>query len=267
MSDTLEFLHDHDVIAWEHTLAQHIGKRRTENFFKAFYQPLNELDRALNQLYTRRWIEEAVGKQLDGCGSIVGITRDVPNSVFLEFFGFASQISGRTFSAARMRRKFDPWSTSQTLGDVEFRALIHLKIALDNGHGTAEEIMLAFDQTLSTTRTRVMDAGNATAKVYINDFIMSFDPRSTMLNYMIPRAAGVKFWLHYVDVDNTFGFENQAMDYKGFGEGILARWPESNIPPITVSMSVWDRGDSQWDDGQSVWDLKGYRDDEDAISY
>jgi len=256
MSEFL-FPNDHAEIAWNHWLAQHVDKSETENFVRSFYPPLQWLDDALNQLYTDRWLDTAVGQQLDGIGSIVGIARTVGQAVYLEFFGFASQIAGRGFDQARIRRRFEPWSTSLLLGDIEYRMLIHLKIMLDNSHGTAEEVMLAFNQVLNVERTRVMDRGNANASIFINDFIMSFDPRSQMLQYMIPRAAGVKFWFYYYNADYVFGFENQNQGYFGFGIGILARQPGSNIPPIIPWLSIWDRGESNWDDGHSIWDLKG----------
>jgi hypothetical protein len=257
LADTLDFPHDHAEIAWSHFLAQHVGKTNTENFVRAFYPPLNELDNALNDLYTKRWLETAEGVQLDGIGSIVGIKRTVPNAVYLPFFGFASQIAGRGFGVARMRNKREPYAQSIVLGDYDYRLLINMKIALNNGHGTAEELVYAFNQALNVTGTRVVDVGNANARIYINDFIMSFDPRSELLNYMIPKAAGVKLWPYYVDADYTFGFVNQNMGYYGFGIGVLARSPGSNIPPIVVTMSIWDRGESTYDSGNSVWDLKG----------
>jgi hypothetical protein len=259
MSDTtdlLAFSHDHAEIAWSHWLAQHIGKSNTENFCKAFYPPLNLLDKALNDLYTLRWLETAEGQQLDGIGSIVGISRRVDNAIYIPFFGFASQIAGRGFGQARMRRKREPYSQATILGDIEYRTLLYLKIALNNGHGTAEELIYAFNNSLHVTRTRVDDWGNANARVYINDFIMESDPRSQLLDYMIPKAAGVKLWPYYVNADYTFGFKNQRI-YYGFGIGILARKPGSNIPPITVTISLWDRGDSTWDSGNSIWDQKG----------
>ena len=257
VADKLNFPHDHAVIAWEHFLAQHIGKKNTENFVKSFYPPIKELDDALNDLYTLRWLETAEGAQLDGIGSIVGIPRAVPNAVYIPFFGFSSQIAGRAFGVARMRRKREPYAQSIILGDAEYRVLISLKISLNNGHGTAEELMYAFDNALNVTGTIVMDAGNANARVYINAFIMSYDPRSQMLDYMIPKAAGVKLWPYYVDADYIFGFSNQNMGYYGFDIGILARRPGSNIPPIIHTMSIWDRGESIWDAGDSLWDQKG----------
>jgi len=257
LADTLNFPHDHAEIAWDHFLAQHVGKINTENFVKAFYPPLNELDSALNDLYTKRWLYSAEGVQLDGIGSIVGIPRSVANAIYIPFFGFATQIAGRTFGVARMRRKREPYAQSIILGDTEYRVLISMKISLNNGHGTAEELIHAFNTALNVTGTKVMDAGNANARIYINDFIMSFDPRSELLNYMIPKAAGVKLWPYYYDADYVFGFVNQNMGYYGFDIGVLARRPGSNIPPITVVMSIWDRGESIYDDGNSIWDQKG----------
>ncbi len=260
LNDPLDFPHDHEEIAWSHFLAQHVGKVKTEGFVRAFYPPINVLDKALNDLYTLRWLETAEGVQLDGIGSIVGIERVIAGSVYLPFFGFSSQISGRGFGVARMRRKREPYAESSILGDIEYKAMIYLKIYLNNGHGTAEELIRAFNAALGVTKTRVEDIGNANARVYINDFILSSDPRSQLLEFMIPKAAGVKLWPTYVDADFTFGFINQNMGYYGFGIGILARSPGSNIPPMHVTMSIWDHGQSIWDDGNSLWDQQGIPD-------
>lgn len=255
-TDALAFPHDHAEIAWSHFLAQHVNKANTENFVKAFYQPLNFLDKALNDLYTKRWIDTAEGQQLDGIGSIVGRSREVPNSVYLPFFGFWSQPSGRGFGQARMRHKREPYATSMYLADADYRVALHLKIALNNGHGTAEEMMYAVNTSLGVRGTRVIDYGNANARIYIDDFILPNDARYSILLDNLAKAAGVKLWPFFVDADHTFGFLNQHI-YYGFGIGILARSPESNIPPIVVNMSIWDRGESIWDSGNSVWDLKG----------
>lgn len=255
-TDQLDFPHDHVDIAWSHFLAQHDGKPNTENFVKAFYNPLNVLDKALNDLYTKRWIDTAEGVQLDGIGSIVGRTREVPNSIYLPFFGFTSQPSGRGFGEARLRRKREPFATSNFLGDVDYRIALHMKIALNNGHGTAEELMYAVNTSLRVTGTRVLDVGNGNARIYINDFILPNDPRYSILLDNLAKAGGVKLWPYFVDVDFTFGFANQNI-YYGFGIGIFARSPGSNMPPIVIVMSIWDRGESIWDAGNSVWDLRG----------
>jgi hypothetical protein len=255
LPDAFGFPHDHAQVSWDHFLAQHIGKKNTENFVRAFYHPLNVLDKALNDLYTQRYLATAQGKQLDGIGSIVGISRAFSNQIFLSFFGFSAQIAGKGFGQARLRRRYEPWASTLVLGDTEYRTLLYLKIALNNGYGTAEQIMETFNTTLQVTGTRVLDIGNANARVYINDFIMPTDPRSQLLEFMIPRAAGVKLWPTYVNTEFTFGFSNQNMGYYGFNVGRLARSPGSNIPPIASGDGAqWDSGNSIWDNGSSVWD-------------
>jgi hypothetical protein len=253
LSDDLGFIHDHGQLSWDRWLAQHVGKRNTESFVKAFYPPLNRLDRALNDMYILRWLDTAIGRQLDGIGSIVGITRTVEDGIFMPFFGFTSQPSGRGFGQARLRRRNEPYAESYMMGDVEFRFAIGGKIAFNNGHGTAIEIADSVNRTLNVTRTRVFDAGNANARIYINDMILPNDPRFGLIDRMLPRAAGVKIWPYFVYADRTFGFANQRI-YFGFGIGVLARRPGSNIPPILVDLSLWDNNDSIWDNGDSIWD-------------
>jgi hypothetical protein len=226
VSDDLGFPHDHGEIAWGHFLAQHIGKRNTEDFVRPFYRPLDLLDAVLRELYEKRRIANAVGHALDGIGSIVGIRRIVPNAIYLPFFGFATQPSGRAFGIARMRKDGEPFAATNTLGDEEYRTAIIQKIALNNGHGTAEEIMASLDQALGIEGTRIFDIGNANANLYIPELLTPADPRFYLIDQLLPRAGGVKIWPHYVHGVYVFGFEGKG-DYYGFDVGILARTPGS----------------------------------------
>ena len=81
------FPHIHSEVAWSHFLAQHVGKQYTEGYVKAFYPPLDLLDQAQYDLLTKRGILTSEGAQLDGVGNIVGIDRELDNTVFLPFFG------------------------------------------------------------------------------------------------------------------------------------------------------------------------------------
>ena len=230
-TDVLGFLHDHADIAWSHWLAQHIGKPNTENFVRAFYGPLNILDQALNDMYVDRWLETAEGDQLDGIASIVGTSRTVPHSVYVSFFGFANQVATTGFNQSRLRHENEPWASSSVLGDTDLKTLISFKIFLNNGHGTAEELMNAFNYSLGVTNTRVMDIGDGKANVYINDFFAASDPRSQMLNYMVPKAGGVKLFINFWNLTATFGFSNQNMGYVGFGQGMLTMSTDSALSP------------------------------------
>jgi hypothetical protein len=220
MSDDLGFPHDHGEVAWGHFLAQHLGKVNTENFVKSFYGPLNTLDGILNDLYTERWIETATGSALDGIGSIVGISRVAPFPVYLEFFGFASQPAGRAFGVAPMRHYYESFTTTALMSDGDYRTAIKLKIALNNGHGTAEEIMYAFDTAFKVIGTKVLDAGNGTGTIVVPKVVSTTDPEYYLAQSLIPGAAGVKFYITFAG-SVVFGFANYSTFY-GFGVGVMA---------------------------------------------
>jgi hypothetical protein len=230
MNEDLGFIHNHGDIAWNHFLAQHEGKKHTEDFVLSFYGPLNILDEILEELYTKRWIKTAEGSALDGCGSIVGLGRTVDDAIYLPFFGFITQPSGRAFGVARMRKEGEPYAASNTLPDLEYRARIIAKIHLNNGYGTAEQIMQSMTEALGVEDIYIYDMGNANANLYIGELISQNDPRFYIIDQMIPRAAGVKIY-PYLTGPKTFGFAEQKI-YYGFDVGVMARTPASNIPPI-----------------------------------
>jgi len=235
VSDTIRFSEKNGVVAWGHFLAQHEGRVSTERFVKAFYDPLDLLGPVLHDLLTERGIETAVGRQLDGVGNIVGLTRSVQNAIYLEFFGFISQPAGRAFGEARLRREGEPWAMSQELGDVDYRRAIIMKIALNNAHGTMEEVVRAVSYIMGDDPPdiRIIEPGNATVHIFIDDIqMMQWDPRAFLLEQMLPRAGGVQLWPYVWDTNHVFGFINQNMGYEGFGVGIMARRLASNRPAI-----------------------------------
>jgi len=189
------FPHDHEEIAWSHFLAQHLGKDYTEAFVRAFYPPLNVLDKAQNDLYTLRWLETAVGAQLDGIGYIVGQSRVLSSAIYLPFFGFITQPSGRAFGVARMRHEGEPYADALTLADAEYRSRIILKISLNNSHGTAEDLIIAVSGILGIPKAdvEIRDIGNANFRIYIaGTLILPPDYRVEILQDILPRAAGVQ---------------------------------------------------------------------------
>jgi len=229
---TFGFPYVHSEIAWSHFLAQHEDKLNTEAFVKAFYPPLDILDTAESDLLNKRWIETAEGLQLDGAGNIVGQSRSVEHIVFLPFFGFVTQPAGTGFSQARIRHIREPYAISRVMLDEEYRVAIQQKIKLNNGYGTAEDIIGNINFALGITGSTVIDIGNANARLLINDItITTADPRYDLINRSIFRAAGVKIWPTLVKKGQTFGFANQNI-YYGFNLGIIARNPDSNILPI-----------------------------------
>src|SRR5690606_15665488 len=130
---------DHADIAWNHFLGQYGSSPRLESLVRALYAPLQH--QQLKALHDERWLDSAVGRQLDGIGEIVGQSREIENSIYVQFFGFVGQPATAGFGQARIRREHESETSGSTrLLDAEYRRILYWKIAVNNGHGTTPEI-------------------------------------------------------------------------------------------------------------------------------
>lgn len=216
----LTFGRDHGAIAWNNWLAEFVGKPALEALIRALFPPINTLDGALEQLTTLRWLDTASGAQLDGIGTIVGQPRTISQAIYLAFFGFVSQPAGRAFGVAPMRRENQPFAAAVTLDDSNYRVLIRLKIALNNGHGTTEEIIAACLAIFDAEKVIVENTGNASLTISIGRVLDTSSILYADALGFIPRAAGVGVTLIQFDPSHPFGFSNQG--YFGFGDGRMA---------------------------------------------
>lgn len=218
---SLDLTQDHGAVAWSHWLAQFPDGSRLEALVRALIQPMNGTEAALLQLLNDRWLDVAIGKQLDGIGDIVGLPRTISDVVYVQFFGFLNQPGIGGFGVGRMRRAYESAiGGSTTLLDPEYRRLLYWKIAINNGHGTTPEIIAALKPILDVTRVVVQDRGNAKIAVWVNRLPGASDPLMVNARRWVPKAAGVGLVLT-ASTDVPFGFSNQG--YFGFGVGVMAR--------------------------------------------
>lgn len=105
MSST--YISDHVVRAKNRLIEQYKGKTKVEGVVEALVQPLQDIEDVLLQLKTERWIDSAIGIQLDKIGEIVGIEREYEQ------------------------------------GDEDYRLLIKAKIIMNLNQGTPEEVIAA----------------------------------------------------------------------------------------------------------------------------
>lgn len=105
MSST--YISDHVARAKNRLIEQYRGKPRVEGIVEALVTPLQDIEDVLLQLKTERWIDSAVGIQLDKIGKIVGLERDYGQE------------------------------------DEDYRLLIKAKIVMNLNQGTPEEIIAA----------------------------------------------------------------------------------------------------------------------------
>lgn len=218
----MDFTQDNGLIAWQHWTAQFANSARLESIVRALYPPMQMSQEALRQLLEERWLDTAVGEQLDGIGQIVGQSREIDETVYVPFFGFLGQPSVLGFGQARMRRENEPAISGSTrLLDAEYRKVLYWKIAVNNGHGTAPEIARALSFIFDAAMIRIRDVGNAKIIVWASRIPGPNDPLMVNPKRWIPKAAGVGVQLVSGSTETPFGFANQG--FYGFGVGVMAR--------------------------------------------
>lgn len=209
---------DHQQIAWENWTEQFDGKPNLEALSKSLLAPASGIQSALKQLYTQRWIDTAVGAQLDGIGAIVGQPRQIPDTVYLSFFGYAEQTGAQGYGDARYRRSDESTVGGTTkLPDPEYRQIIRWKIGINNGHGTIPEIKQALKLMLGVEYISVSNQGNAKIRVFIPS-----SPRQSVflpnIRKYIPVAAGVGVSIVTGGTTRPFGYSQQPNTF-GYGVG------------------------------------------------
>ncbi|EHK65310.1 DUF2612 domain-containing protein [Achromobacter arsenitoxydans] len=218
----MDLQQNHAAIAWGHWLGQFQSKPRLRALVTALLKPADGLQGALRDLYEKRWLDSAEGKQLDGIGEIVGLPRTIDDTVYVQFFGFDGQPNVGGFGVARLRRAFErAVGGSTTLLDPEYRKLLYWKIALNNGRGTAPEIAAALKPIFDVSRVLVQDAGNAKIRIWVDRIPGPNDPLMTNPYKWVPKLAGVGVQFISGSTDRPFGFREQG--FYGFGVGVLAR--------------------------------------------
>lgn len=216
--------------AWGHFLAQHKGKATLEAFVRALYAPVGPLADSLVGLQTALDLDRAEGARLDLIGSIVGVSRVIPQGIILSYFGFQSQPAGRGFGQARLRHEGEPVAASYTAPDAEYRRMIRAKIALNNAAGTADDVARVVMAHYAAEFAFVEDLDNAHARVWVGR-IPAPDDALARVTPRLPRAAGVTFEVVFYGAGGTFGFTGQP-GAVGFGQGPMARRAPSNRAPV-----------------------------------
>ena len=218
----MDLQQDHQGIAWGHWLAQFNEKTAIEALVKALLRPTNAINKALQDLIDRRWLDTAEGKQLDGVCEIVGLSRSLVEYLPVTYFGFLHQPSIGGFHAARIKRKHEALATSSAyvLPDHEYRTMLYWKIGINNGHGTVEEIIQSLEQIFGATQVVVTNAGGANLHILISGIADQNHPLLSRIVEFVPRAAGVGLSVDIGGLE-TFGFKE--FGFAGFGVGVIAR--------------------------------------------
>lgn len=203
-------------------LAQFEGKKRLEGLIEVLGDSLNAMERTLDDLENKRWLDKAEGVQLDGLGQIVGQSRIIPKAILLPFFGFIHQTSGRGFGMARFRHRNESSSTTSTLGDESYRMLIAAKIIKNTTICTPEQIISACAFIYGADKVVYHESGNAKIRIAIGKELTEEQKALSDALNLLPKPAGVGIEVKSTfNHSGTFGFMHQG--FKGFGQGVFAK--------------------------------------------
>jgi hypothetical protein len=170
-------------------------------------------------------IDSAEGVWLDHIGEIVGISRIIPESVALKFFGFQGQESADTFGeegnisiGSRFRDENESYTATSVLADPEYRLLIRAKIVKNHSTGTQEDVLEGLSYLFDTEQIIVQNLGNMEF-TYAVGRNLTFQERVILNNLdILARPATVEIRSKiYFDYFRYFGFEDQP-NAMGFGD-------------------------------------------------
>lgn len=220
----IDYRQDEGEIAANNLLDQHTRKPDTMAFTKSLFQPLTRLGVAFAELTELRWIDSAQGVQLDGIGDIVGIARDIPQSVFLPFFGYEGQPAGRAYGVARYRSEYEEYATSYKASDEEYRTMIKAKIIANSSHGLREDIIRSLTEVLEARAVEITNLGNANVRARVWKTYDDNIPIFQLIDKLIQPAAGVNLTFDYQPDEIDF-VDFDVLDSRGmFVRPSLATW-------------------------------------------
>ena len=171
-------------------------------------------------------VDQAVGRQLDIIGRIVGLNRRVQTFEVLEFFGFHGHAGARGFGQAPFYRRGELKYGWTTLGDESYRRFLKAKIAINN----VKAKMIAPDylsiqgaiQLASDGRAWVVDNYDMSLTLYVDPGVPLSELRLLFVLGLLARPQGVYYNVIQAAQDGYFGFASNP-NAKGFGVGTLAR--------------------------------------------
>lgn len=175
-------------------------------------------------------VDNAVGKQQDLIGRIVGIRRDVSGVIPKIFFGFEEGDYTEGFvdkfnparAGAPFYNKFGEKYTSQQLSDPQFRRLLKAKISVNNTsslmvsdeHLTMQDaIMEAFNG-----RAYIVDNQDMSVTLYISPTVPTEEIRLIRRLDLLPKPQAVSYrFVIQAEPGLTFGFSNNPASH-GFAD-------------------------------------------------
>ena len=214
---------NHQQLAISRLATQFRESTNLINYLKALLIEANNLEDVFCQLLEDRWIDTAVGIQLDILGSIVGQTREFIDAEIFDYFGFAINPISQSFGSindisvgGRFKFVEEPTTGIRKLTDDEFRTFIKARIIRNSTQSTPEQIISQLQFLFNTPQILFSD-GDTMYEVSIGRKL-SLNEKSILENTdIVPKTAGVgASYVTEYDYENFFGFQG-VPNSGGFG--------------------------------------------------
>lgn len=219
---------DHLSVGRSRVATQYTESQKFLAFIRALLASSVELEDVLQKVAEQVDIDLAEGVNLDVIGEIVGISRIIPASVQLAFFGFQDNVAALNFGeegalgvGARFFDEGEPYLATSVLNDPEFRLLIRAKIVKNHALGTNEDVIAGMAYLFGggmAIQVAVEDIGGMAIQVAVGRSLTYLEKVLISSLDILPRPSGVRISQRVTyNTTNYFGFDGQ-ISALSFGE-------------------------------------------------
>lgn len=219
---------DHQSIGRSRVATQYTESQKFLAYIRALLDSSAELEAVLQKVAEQSDIDLAEGVNLDVIGEIVGISRIIPASVQLAFFGFQDNAAALNFGeegaqgvGGRFYDEGEPYLATSVLNDPEYRMLIRAKIVKNHAVGTNEDVIAGLAYLFGggmAIQVAVEDIGGMAIQVAVGRTLTYLEKVLISNLDILPRPSGVRISQRVTyNTTNYFGFDGQ-INALSFGE-------------------------------------------------
>ena len=190
---------DHQVLAISRLITQYREASNLIAYIEAFTAQSNEIEVMFQELLEDRWVDTAIGAQLDILGEIVGQPRVIPAYDTIPYFGFDTSIGAGTFGTLAVpatgelfRRVDDLEFVAGTLTDTNYRIYIKAKI-LKNITDTSIDSVIGVSQAIFPTLTLTITESGVNAHLAFNTALTDAQKLTIVYGNLYQKPAGVSY--------------------------------------------------------------------------
>lgn len=188
---------DHQTKAIGRLLTQFREAANFISYIEAFTEQSNELEDMFQELLEDRWLDTAVGEQLDILGELLGISRVVPEYDSVGYFGTIGSIGAGALGTIAapgtgnyIRLLSEPAYIASELSDSDYRIYINAKILKNITDAVINDVIAVVEVLLPGLDITITEDA-AEFDVDITAALTDVQKLRVSRGDLIPRPAGV----------------------------------------------------------------------------